>query len=185
MSLTNINPETYTIPSGLVLIYKENNLYKYKSYRGEIGELDSEIYLKRLGIDPDSSSLPVLVYNYDLLNAIGTPVIEVDDKKSVIATSNKSYYDYVEHIINKKIDKPTFLTEIENLKSSINSIEGGNLPSGGSVGQVLTKTEDGYDWQDSQGGSALAPEINGEILVFGLTSSGSSTAKVEGQTLVL
>lgn len=184
MSLENISPDTYTIPSGLVLIYKESNICKYKRYTGEIGILESDLYLIRLGIDPDSSSLPLLVYDYDLLEAIGTPLIEVD-KASINATTNKSYYDYVERATNRKIDKPTFLSEIENLKSSINSIESGNLPSGGNVGQVLTKTEDGYDWQDCQGGSALAPTINEEILIFNKNSSGSSTATVVDQTLIL
>lgn len=53
---------------------------------------------------------------------------------------------------------------------------GGGLPSGGSVGQVLTKTADGAAWADPAGGSGKQDKITASGLLKGNGNGGVSAA---------
>lgn len=74
-------------------------------------------------------------------------------------------------------DRLYFLSDTGELK--LNGVDYGAselsslVPSGGTVGQVLTKTETGSEWADSQGGGGDATEGNPDYLYFYLEPNAS------------
>ena len=87
----------------------------------------------------------------------------------------KAQYDALSAITTDRI---YFLTDTGELK--LNGVDYGEtpelsslVPSGGTVGQVLTKTADGSEWADAQGGGGDATEGNPDYLNFILEPNAS------------
>lgn len=104
--------------------------------------------------------------------------------KYIGRASNKVLQLYAEKIGNLTVPEETgTIARIEDLSNYVSVEEFGNTISGiatdfvqwvafdgGTVGQVLTKTEDGFSWQDSQGGgsgeSLPTGGSNGDVLTI-------------------
>jgi hypothetical protein len=117
MALEGINPSTFIVPSGLVLLYSSSGTI-YKKDNSNITSSISSNVLKVLGLT--AAELPCLVYATDLSAAIG--VTPVNTSNLVVGSSAKASNVYAKHIAEQKVSKHVFLTEMQNLRSEIKSI---------------------------------------------------------------
>lgn len=115
MALSNINPQTFTVPEKQVLLYKQGDATYYKRYTGTTGTLDDKT-LKALGIA--KQQLPCLIYDADLLRGLNASLANVDSV--TVATSYKASLQYVKQASFKKLDKHVYLNDQVKLLDSIN-----------------------------------------------------------------
>lgn len=125
MALSNINPQTFTVPDKQVLLYLQGQTVYYKRYSGTTGTLDDKT-LKALGIA--KQQLPCLIYDADLVRTLNLAII--DTNAVTIATGYKATLQYIKQASHKKLDKHIYLndqsvllTKIDNNTSAIASLK--------------------------------------------------------------
>lgn len=118
MALSNINPQTFTVPEKQVLLYKQVDATYYKRYTGTTGTLDDKT-LKALGIA--KQQLPCLIYDADLLRGLNASLANVDSV--TVATSYKASLQYIKQASHKKLDKHTYLNDQVHVKQAITQID--------------------------------------------------------------
>lgn len=123
MALTNIDPSTFNVPAGLVLLYINSGSIYQKNSNGITSTLTSATrVLKVLGVN--AADLPCLVYAADLSHAItaAEELITSDLTGVVVGSSAKAENVYASRLAYRKVDKHVFLNEIQSLKSMIGSV---------------------------------------------------------------
>lgn len=77
------------------------------------------------------------------INTLIQDVSNIDTRVSTVETNITSIDGEISDI----------KTNVTNIENNVTEIAGSVIPSDGAVGDVLTKTEDGYQWQQAQSGS--------------------------------
>ena len=119
MSYLNITDvATYTPPENTSLIYKEGDVYKYKTTDGSVGNVDACL-LPILGVEVED--IPCLVFAADLNDALAKTVVVPENV--TIASTAKANITYTQEVAARKVDKTDFLSAMSRVGEAIEDLQ--------------------------------------------------------------
>lgn len=133
-TVVTIDSTALELEAGKAYLFADNSgvetLYKYQLASGTTGNINTGV-LTALGVDVDS--LPVIVYQADLLNCLNEIISSVDGV--TVAHSNKAAasVEYVKRSVSTKLDKSEYLTKTAVIEQKISDLETNGGGSGGTT----------------------------------------------------
>ena len=126
MPLSTISPDTFQVPTGTVLIYIQNSIAKYKrpaESENVSGTIPDRV-LVRLGLT--TSDLPCLVYDVDFSVAMTNTEAPSVLQNVTIAAAYKPDAKIANMLLDRKLDKVTYLSDrvaIDSWKHSHSNLD--------------------------------------------------------------
>ena len=143
-TVVTIDSTALELEAGKAYLFADNSgvetLYKYQLASGTTGNITTGV-LTALGVSVDS--LPVIVYQADLLRCLNETISSVDGVTVANDGKASASVEYVKRSVSNKLDKAEFLTKTAVMEKKIADLEenGGGSSNPGSTPAPSSVTE--------------------------------------------
>lgn len=146
-TVVTIDSTALELEAGKAYLFADNSgaetLYKYQLASGTTGNITTSV-LTALGVSVDS--LPVIVYQADLLRCLNETISSVDGVTIANDGKASASVEYVKRSVSNKLDKAEFLTKTAVMEKRIADLEGDDdgspTPGGTTAPSSITEIYD-------------------------------------------